>query len=70
MIYLIFFIGLILGAIGGFFIARSSMKKYLSENPPIDEQMMKQMASGMGRNLSQKQLNQMMNQMKKAPTKK
>lgn len=69
MPYLIFFGGLILGAVGGFFMARSSMKKYLAENPPIDEQTMKQMASGMGRNLSQKQLNQMMNQMKKAQKK-
>ena len=69
MIYLVFLAGLIIGAIGGFFMARSTMKKYLSENPPIDEQTMKQMASGMGRNLSQKQLNQMMNQMKKSQKK-
>ena len=46
-------------------IARKYMKKYLQKNPPINEQMIKAMMSGMGRTPSQKQVNQMMKQMNK-----
>ena len=42
-----------------------TMKKYLKKNPPINEQMIKAMMSGMGRTPSQKQINQMMKQMNK-----
>ena len=31
-------IGVIIGAIAGFFIARKYMQKYLKQNPPIKEQ--------------------------------
>ena len=41
------------------------MKKYLKKNPPINEQMIRTMMSGMGRTPSQKQINQMMKQMNK-----
>ena len=41
------------------------MQKYLKKNPPINEQMIKAMMSGMGRTPSQKQVNQMMKQMTK-----
>ena len=58
-------IGLIIGGAAGFFIARTYMKKYLKKNPPINEQMIKAMMSGMGRTPSQKQVNQMMKQMNK-----
>ena len=58
-------IGLIVGAAAGFFIARTYMKKYLKKNPPINEQMIRTMMSGMGRTPSQKQVNQMMKQMNK-----
>ncbi len=57
--------GLIVGAIAGFFIAKHIFKKQLKENPPINEQMIKAMMSGMGRTPSQKQVNQMMKQMQK-----
>jgi len=57
--------GLIVGAIAGFLIAKHIMKKQLKENPPINEQMIKTMMSGMGRTPSQKQVNQMMKQMQK-----
>ena len=57
--------GLILGFIIGFFVARNTMKKYLKKNPPINEQMIRTMMSGMGRTPSQKQVNQMMKQMNK-----
>ncbi len=58
-------IGLIVGGVAGFFIARAYMQKYLKKNPPINEQMIKAMMSGMGRTPSQKQVNQMMKQMNK-----
>ncbi len=58
-------IGLIVGGVAGFFIARNYMQKYLKKNPPINEQMIKAMMSGMGRTPSQKQVNQMMKQMNK-----
>ena len=63
ILYLV--IGLLVGAVSGFFIARTYMKKYLKKNPPINEQMIRTMMSGMGRTPSQKQVNQMMKQMNK-----
>ena len=63
ILYLV--VGLIAGAAIGFFVARSYMKKYLKKNPPINEQMIRTMMSGMGRTPSQKQVNQMMKQMNK-----
>ena len=57
--------GLIVGAVIGFFLARHFMQKYLKQNPPVNEQMIKAMMSGMGRTPSQKQVNQMMKQMNK-----
>ena len=53
-------IGLIIGAVIGFFDARKYMEKYLKKNPPINEQMIKIMMSQMGRTPTQKQINQMM----------
>jgi len=63
ILYLV--IGLIAGGALGFFLARRYMKKYLKQNPPINEQMIRTMMSGMGRTPSQKQVNQMMKQMNK-----
>ena len=57
--------GFIVGAVVGFFLARHFMQKYLKQNPPINEQMIRAMMSGMGRTPSQKQVNQMMKQMNK-----
>jgi len=63
ILYLV--IGLVIGGVLGFFIARRVMKKYLKENPPINENMIRVMMSQMGRTPSQKQINQMMKQMNK-----
>ena len=41
------------------------MMKYLKKNPPINEEMIKTLMSGMGRTPNQKQINQMMKQMQK-----
>lgn len=56
-------VGLIIGAVIGFFAARKYMEKYLKKNPPINEQMIKIMMSQMGRTPTQKQINQMMKAM-------
>ncbi len=56
---------LIIGLVGGFFGARQYMMKYLKDNPPINEQMLRMMMTQMGRKPSEKQVKQMMNQMNK-----
>lgn len=62
-------VALIIGLVGGFFIARQYMVKYLKENPPINEQMLRMMMTQMGRKPSEKQIRQMMNQMNKLSNK-
>ena len=63
ILYLV--IGLVVGLIAGFFISKKLVSKQLKENPPINEEMIKTLMRGMGRNPSQKQVNQLMKQMKK-----
>ena len=58
-------IGLVAGGLIGFFVARIVMKRYLKKNPPVNEEMIKVLMSGMGRTPTQKQVNQMMKQMEK-----
>ena len=58
-------IGLIPGLIIGFFLSKFFMQRYLEKNPPINEDMIKMMMSGMGRTPTQKQVNQVMKQMNK-----
>ncbi len=58
-------IGLIVGLVSGFLIAKKMFTKQLKENPPINEEMIKTLMRGMGRNPSQKQVNQLMKQMQK-----
>ena len=59
------FLGFVAGAVVGFFVSRKLMTKYLKKNPPINEEMIKTLMSGMGRTPTQKQINQMMKQMQK-----
>ena len=63
ILYLV--IGLIVGVLAGFFISKKLVSKQLKENPPVNEEMIKTLMSGMGRNPSQKQVNQLMKQMQK-----
>ena len=63
ILYLV--IGLIIGLVAGFFIAKKVFTKQLKENPPINEEMIKTLMRGMGRNPSQKQVNQLMKQMQR-----
>ena len=62
---LLIVVGILLGAIAGFFGARFFMKSYLKKNPPINEDMIKALMMQMGRKPNQKQINQMMKQMEK-----
>ena len=57
--------GLLLGLVAGFFATRFYMMRYLKNNPPINEKMIRALMQGMGRTPSQKQVNQLMNQMNK-----
>ena len=58
-------VGILIGAVIGFFGARAFMKKYLKKNPPINEDMIKTLMMQMGRKPNQKQINQMMKSMEK-----
>ncbi len=62
---LILVVGLLLGAVIGFFASRKFMKNYLKKNPPINEDMIKALMMQMGRKPNQKQINQMMKAMEK-----
>ena len=62
---LLVIVGLLIGAVIGFFGARFFMKKYLKKNPPINEDMIKTLMMQMGRKPNQKQINQMMKAMEK-----
>lgn len=66
---LLIVLALIGGIALGFFIARRYMMKYLKENPPINEQMLRMMMMQMGQKPSQKKINQMMAQMNKVQDK-
>ena len=58
-------LGFLGGVVVGFFVSKKLMTKYLQKNPPINEEMIKALMSGMGRTPTQKQVNQMMKQMQK-----
>ena len=56
-------LALIVGLVVGFFVSRKVFKNYLKKNPPISEQMIRNMMSQMGRKPSEKQVRQIMAQM-------
>lgn len=57
--------GIIIGAVAGFFTARHYMMSYFKKNPPINEQMITSLMMQMGRKPNKKQVNQMMKSMEK-----
>lgn len=59
-------IAALLGAVGGFFLARKYMKDYLEKNPPVNEDMLRTMMMSMGQKPSEKKIRQMMQQMKQS----
>ena len=58
-------VGVIIGAVIGFFVCKKVMTSYLKKNPPINEEMIKALMMQMGRKHSQKQVNQVMKSMSK-----
>ena len=54
---------LLAGGVIGFFLARAWFRRYLEKNPPVNENMIKEMMRQMGRTPSQKQVNQILNSM-------
>jgi len=61
---------LVIGAVGGFFLARRYMVKYFEENPPINEEMLRSMMMQMGQKPSERKVKQIMASMKAQSTKK
>ena len=55
---------LIGGLIAGFFLARYFLKKQIQKNPPINEKMIRTMFAQMGRTPSEKQVREIMRNMK------
>lgn len=62
-------IALVGGFAGGFFMSRKYMMNYFEENPPIDANMIRTMMLSMGQKPSERKVQQILNQMKKAPAK-
>ena len=56
-------VGLLIGAVIGFFLARKSFTKQLKENPPVSEKMIRAMFLQMGRKPSEAQIKQVMKSM-------
>ena len=59
-------VALIVGLILGFYLSQRYFKKYLRENPPVNENMIRAMMMQMGRKPSEKQVRQVMQSMNAA----
>jgi len=57
---------LLAGAALGFFLSQRYFKKYLRDNPPVNENMIRAMMMQMGRKPSEKQVRQVMQSMQQA----
>ncbi len=60
------FLALVIGGALGFYLSQLYFKKYLRDNPPINENMIRVMMMQMGRKPSEKQVRQVMQSMKNA----
>ena len=58
-------LGVLIGAVAGFFIARKVFSDQLKKNTPINEKMIRAMFLQMGRKPSETQIKQVMNSMNK-----
>jgi len=64
VLYLV--LALIVGGALGFYFSQRYFKKYLRENPPVNENMIRAMMMQMGRKPSEKQVRQVMQSMNNA----
>ena len=62
---LLVIIALLAGLVGCTFIARKQMEKYLEENPPLNEDVIRNMMSQMGQKPSEAKVQQVVRQMNK-----
>ena len=62
---LLVIIALLAGLVGGTFIARKQMEKYLEENPPLNEDVIRNMMSQMGQKPSEAKVQQVIRQINK-----
>ncbi len=63
-LFIVILVGVLLvGGVAGFFGARTWFKRYLEKNPPVNEQMIREMMRQMGRTPSEKQVRQILNSM-------
>ena len=56
-------LGVIIGAIAGWYFIRKQVEKQLKENPPVNEKMIRAMFMQMGRKPSEAQIKQVMKSM-------
>ena len=56
-------IALLVGAVGGFFLAKKTFEDQLQKNPPVNEDMLRMMMSQIGQKPSEKKIRQMMQNM-------
>ncbi len=66
VIIVLIVVALIVGGVIGFFLSQRYFKKYLKENPPVNENMIRAMMMQMGRKPSEKQVRQVMQSMDQA----
>lgn len=59
-------LGVVLGAIGGWYFTRKAIQKELEANPPVNEKMIRAMFLQMGRKPSEAQIKQVMKSMNSA----
>jgi uncharacterized protein YneF (UPF0154 family) len=64
IVYLV--LALLVGGGLGFYLSQRYFKKYLKENPPVNENMIRAMMMQMGRKPSEKQVRQVMQSMNNA----
>jgi len=57
-------LGVVIGGIAGFFLARKYLMNQIKKNPPINEKMIRAMFREMGRKPSEAQIKAVMNSMK------
>lgn len=57
-------LGVVIGGVAGFFLARKYFQKQIKKNPPINEKMIRAMFLQMGRKPSEAQIKAVMNSMK------
>lgn len=63
--FLYVLLGVLIGAVIGFFVTRKIFTNQMKKNPPINEKMIRAMFLQMGRKPSETQIRQVMNQMNK-----